>query len=231
MLYRCATTSVAGFVQQLATAYIGHGYRYYAVRRIPRGKELRGVDARIVAAYGLALSKWQRSRRRRAGQANAQYIRHGLFAVLIATPPEGGHPFFRECPDYQDIRKRAIRFAGYSIGCSYSTRTRRWHASVRVEREQFMRMKAYFEEVATKRSTRSLSRELGGLRFEPFAKVARQYLSLLKRVNACRAAAGLEQLPESCLRLHRKSILPFETRASSPSTPERMLGPWQGGEG
>jgi len=209
MTYRCEAASVAGFVQQLATAYIGHGYRYYAVRQIPERKDPARADERIIEAYGLDISKWQRARRKASGLSNVQYIRHGHFAVLIAAPPLGRHSFFRECPDYKDIRKKAIRYGGYSIGCSYSTNTGRWHASVRIEREQYLRLRDYLVDVATKRSASSLSEELRTLRFEPFARVKRQYLALLRQVNERRHTAGLVELPATCLRLHRKSIFPF----------------------
>ena len=207
--YRCEAVSVAGFVQQLATGYIAHGYRYYAIRKIPERKDPRKVDAKLVEFYGLQLSKWARARRKRAGYANVQYIRYGGFGVLLASPPVGGHAFFRECPDYKDIRKKSIRFGGYSIGSSFSTRTGRWHASVRIEKQQYLRMRDYFVDIATKRDPSALTEELGSLRFEPFARVARQYLAILGHVNDKRRAAGLVELPTTCLRLHRKSIFPF----------------------
>lgn len=213
--YRCEAASVAGFVQQLATGYIGHGYRYYVVRKIPERKDPLRVDEKLVGLYELDLSKWARARRKRSGYANVQYIRYGSFAVLISSPPVGGHAFFRECEDYRDIRKKSIRFGGYSIGSSFSTNTGRWHASVRIEKEQYLRMRDYFVDIATKREPSALTEELGSLRFEPFARVARQYLAILGQINDKRRSAGLVELPTTCLRLHRKSIFPFgDTRAA-----------------
>ena len=200
---------MAGFIQQLAVGYVAHGDRYYVVRKIPKHKDLEKVDVRIIEAYGIELSEWQRARRKRSGLANVQYIRHGHFAVLIATAPIGGHRFFRECPDYKDIRKRAIRYAGYSVGYSYSTNTKRWHASVRIDREQLLRLKAYLLEISTVRSAGALEEKFGGLRFEPYARVARQYLSLLKAVNDKRRAEGMAGVASTCLRLHRKGVGPY----------------------
>lgn len=210
MRYRCEATSIAGFIQQFAVAYVGHGYRFYAVRRIPPNKDPRHTDARIIDYYGLELSKWQRSRRKRQGKANCQYLRHGHFSVLIATPPVGGHSFFAECPDYKDIQRHALRYAGYSVGYPHSTRTGRRHASVRIDREQYLRLRDYLLEVATHRRREALEAEFNSLRFEPFARVARQYLTLLRLVNEKRGAAGYELLSHRCLRLHRKSIPVFE---------------------
>ena len=46
--------------------------------------------------------------------------------------------------------------------------------------------------------------------FEPYAPVRRQLLAIVRRVNECRAAAGLERLPYSVLRLKRRIYRPFE---------------------
>jgi len=123
--------------------------------------------------------------------------------------PYTRHAFFRECPDFKDVRKKAIRYAGYSIGYSYSTNTKRWHASVRIDREQFLRLKAHLLESACLREVDALERELGSLRLEPYARVARQYLTLLRAVNRKRDVAGLQRVSHRCLRLARRSVYPF----------------------
>ena len=48
MEYRCEATSVAGFVQQLAVAYVGRGYIFYVTGEIPEKKDPRVVDAKLV---------------------------------------------------------------------------------------------------------------------------------------------------------------------------------------
>src|SRR5262245_44493132 len=92
--YRCAATSVAGFIQQLAVAYVGGGYWYYVTGSVPERKDPRVVDEKLVARYGIGLSKWARARRKQAGWASVQYIRHQRFFVLLAT--HGKHRFFEE---------------------------------------------------------------------------------------------------------------------------------------
>src|SRR5262249_29465887 len=62
MEYRCETRSVAGFVQQLAVAYVGRGYFFYVTGEIPERKDPCGVDAKLIAKYGLAIGKTGRAR-------------------------------------------------------------------------------------------------------------------------------------------------------------------------
>lgn len=106
MEYRCEATSVAGFVQQLAVAYVGHGYFFYVTGEIPENKDPRAIDEKLIAKYGLAIGKATRARRKAAGFANVQYIRFGRFFVLVATP--GRHAIFeseaRSLRDARDAR-------------------------------------------------------------------------------------------------------------------------------
>src|SRR5437762_11820051 len=114
MEYRCEATSVAGFIQQLAVSYVGHGYVFYVTGEIPERKDPRGVDEKLVAKYGLASGKTSRARRKAAGLANVQYLRYGRLFVLLSTP--GKHPIFDEEREFiRDARKVPIKFGGYSI--------------------------------------------------------------------------------------------------------------------
>src|SRR5512142_1236619 len=88
MEYRAEATSLEGFIQQLAVGYLARGYRYFFQGRIPAGKDPRAVDAKLIKRYGLAISKFERARRKAEGLANAQYLRYGQHFVLIATPGE-----------------------------------------------------------------------------------------------------------------------------------------------
>src|SRR5215475_6096161 len=94
MEYRCEATSVAGFVQQLAVAYVGRGYFFYVRGEIPERKDPRAVDEKLITKYGIAIGKTARARRKAAGFANVQYIRFRQSFVLLATP--GKHRFFEE---------------------------------------------------------------------------------------------------------------------------------------
>jgi hypothetical protein len=140
MVYRYEAASENGFVQQLAVAYVNHGYWYYVAGVIPPDKDVELVDRKLMEKYGIGISKWQRARRKGQGLANVHYLRCQRFFVLIATA--GWHPFYEaEGPEIRDIRREPIRFAGYSIGYRRGVRGK-WHASVRIHPEQYSMIKS-----------------------------------------------------------------------------------------
>lgn len=202
-MYRCEATSPEGFVQQLAVSYLGNGYWFYVAGQIPDGKDPQSVDRKLVARYGIDLSKWARARRKQAGLANLQYLRYGHFFVLLAT--HGEHPFFvEEAASVRDARRVPIRFRGYSIS------HRGGHPHVRIEQEEYKRVKAYFLDLATRRTSGWLEAELRRLPFEPYAPVRRQLLAILRAVNRERKTAGFEPVPKSCFRFIRRVCRPFD---------------------
>ncbi len=68
-MYRCEATTVGGFVQQLAVAYVQHGYWFYVTGQVPERKCPLAVDAKLLDRYEIAISKGARARRKRAGGA------------------------------------------------------------------------------------------------------------------------------------------------------------------
>ena len=72
-------------MQQVAVQYLRHGYWFYVAGQIPEGKDPVAVDAKLIRKYGIDVSRWERARRKRAGLANMQYIRHDRFFLLMAT--------------------------------------------------------------------------------------------------------------------------------------------------
>jgi len=133
MTYQSVAASESAFVQQLAVAYVNHGYWYYVRGFIPPDKDVAAVDRKLIEKYGVAISQWSRARRKQQGLANVHYLRCQRFFVLIATA--GQHLFYREeAIEIRDIRREPLRFAGYSIGCRQGV-DRKWHASVRINSE------------------------------------------------------------------------------------------------
>lgn len=194
--YRCEACSLAGFIQQLASRYVASGYVFYVLGRVPEGKDARAVDSKLLARYGIDCSKFVRARRKLAGKANVHYIRLRDGFVLLAT--HGEHAFFmEEAGQIRDARREPIKVEGYSIAL------RGGRVSVRIEREEYRNLRAYFQTVATRRSAAVLADELGSLPYEPYAPVRRQMLGLLGLVNRARKAGGHEQVPLKCLRLKR----------------------------
>jgi hypothetical protein len=208
MAYKCVDTSVAGFVQQLAVAYVGHGYWFYVTGRVPDAKDPAAVDDKLIAQYGIAISKWTRSRRKKTGQARVQYLRYGRFFVILAT--HGEHSFFTaEGEQVRDIRRQPLHFMGYAISCRQGRGGQRWHPSVRIDRELFRDLKARFADLAVHRSVEELGLELRRIDYEPYAPVRDQLRGLLRDVNRRRKAAGLELVPREALWLHRSPVRPF----------------------
>lgn len=204
--YECVATTAAGFLQQLAVAYLGHGYWFYVTGRVPEGKDPAAVDEKLLGKYQVRLSKWARARRKRAALANVQYLRHERFFVLLAS--KGRHPFFEGEAHFKDAREEPIRFEGYSVSVKKGV-DGRWHPSVRLHPETYREVRAYFVDRATRRPVEVLSGELRRLPLEPYAPVRRQLLNILRALNRARRVAGLEPVPVSALRLSRKGVRPF----------------------
>lgn len=203
MEYRCEATSVAGFIQQLAVAYVGRGYFFYVTGDIPEKKDARAVDERIIDKYGIAIGKTARARRKAAGLANLQYLRHRHRFVLLAT--RGTHIFFeQEGRLIRDVRETPIKFAGYAV--SY----RSGHPHVRIEQRRYLELKAFFADVAAHRSKEWLEAELRQLPFEPYAPVRAQLFSILRSVNQRREFARFELVSPASIRVRRHVVGPFE---------------------
>jgi hypothetical protein len=207
MEYRCEATSVVGFVQQLAVAYVGHGYFFYVTGEIPEQKEPRAVDARIIEKYGIAIGKAARARRKAAGLANLQYIRFERTFVLLAT--HGRHVFFEQERQFRDVREVPIKFAGYAIS------NRSGHPHVRIEQRQYLELKAYLSDLAVHRTAAEIEGALRRLPFEPYAPVRGQIRCILREVNRRRTQAGLDSIPASCLRTFRHVVAPFGHTANA----------------
>jgi len=176
---------------------------------LPSNKSAAKTDSKILAAYDIAISKWTRARRKRAGQANVLYLRHGRFYVIMAT--HGVHPFFSaEAQRLRDVRKTPILFENYSIGCRRERGGGAYHASVRINRDHLRELKAKFIHCSTRAGVPELFRAFQTLPFEPYAPVRNQLRCLLRAVNRCRAVAGMERVPNHALRLSRSPVLPFD---------------------
>lgn len=214
MTYRCVATSLAGFVQQVATAYLPHGYWFYCQGFVPEGKRAEAIDTKLIDKYGADLSKWQRARRKRGGHANLQYLRLARIFLLMAT--KGMHPFFEEeAANIRDARKVPIRIGGYSISVRKGP-DGRLHTHVRIDREPYAELMAHYLERCSRLSTPRLVSDLYHLPYEPYAPVRRQYLILLRRINEKRKEHGRQTIPVEALPLRRRIIRPFETDASDP---------------
>ncbi len=198
--YRCEATTVGGFVQQLAVQYITHGYWLYVTGYIPERKDPREVDRKLIERYDITASSSERSRRKRAGRANVQYLRHRRFFILCAT--DGEHSF-NKLEEPKDFRRVPLKFYGYSIGYKSG------HVSVRIHPESYVRLKAFLLDHATKRDVQWFERVLRRLPYDAYAPVKQQLRDLVRQVRKARVLAGLDPV------LQRR-VVPEVRRVYSP---------------
>lgn len=203
MEYRCVATTLEGFVQQLAVAYVARGYFYYVTGCVPDGKCPETVDRKLIEKYGITARKWKRAHRKRQGLANMQYIRYRRKFLLLCT--DGEHVFRRrEHESIRDIRRVGIRTGGYLI--SY----RNGHVQVRIDDDTYRELKAHYCDLALRRKRDTLIEEFYRFPFEPYAPIRRQAFNVLREVNRLRKKAGYQPVPASCIWLKRRVIRPFD---------------------
>lgn len=58
---------------------MGRGYWFFVTGQIPVDKDPAAVDRKLIERYRGDISRWSRLRRKRAGIASVQYLRHGRF--------------------------------------------------------------------------------------------------------------------------------------------------------
>lgn len=202
MQYRCVATTVDGFVQQVAVAYVARGYWFYVAGVVPQKKEPGSVDAKLISKYGIDVSQKERSRRKRTGLANMQFIRHGRFFLLMAT--HGKHAFFdEEAEQIRDARRTPIRYAGYAI--SY----RNQRVCVRIAVDEYARLKAHFLELACRRPADLLAVEFARVPMQPYAPIRVQLLNIWRAVNRARRTAGLKTVTIEVVPWRRRIVRPF----------------------
>jgi hypothetical protein len=203
---RAVASTAEGFVQQVAVNLLPHGYRFYVTGMIPAHKDPATVDAKLIARYGLNLSKWARGRRKKNGQARVQYLRHGRFFLLIAT--KGAHDFFTTETAIRDLRRAPLQCFGYSIG-SYPRPDGSWRVSARIAPDMFAELEGEFQKAALRCSADKLAAEFRALPFAPFFSVRAQCFALLRLVNRGRKRAGLPLVPGECVRRERRPVRVF----------------------
>jgi hypothetical protein len=218
MKYRYEVKSLRAFVQRVACEIANRGYLFYVTGHIPADRVPEDTDHKLLEGYGLSLSKFQRYRRKSRGFASLQYIRHGHFFVMFATPGESTWFELEQWPReirlkrgsrIKDLREEPLRYAGYQIALRRSSNTGRDHVSVRIQKEEFLGLKAYFLDLACKRTIENLRWEYAHLPFEPYRGVKKQYGEIARAVNAKRNTQGLDPVPLSALPARRRVVPTF----------------------
>ena len=203
MKYRAVATSLPGFVQQIAVSYVANEYFFYVTGSVPEAKDPTAVDRKLVARYGVDVSKWTRARRKKTGEAGVQYIRFRRLFVVMAT--HGQHRFFEdEGSQVRDLRRVPLKVEGYAI--SY----RDGRVVVRIARDEYRLLKAYFVHIALRRSAEDLADEFQSVPYVPYAPVRGQLLCVWRAVNRSRKLAGFEPVPRVCVPALRPILRPFD---------------------
>lgn len=78
-----------GFLQQLVTL-VGHGYLYYCMIEYPEKKRSKwiDIDQKLIQKYDAGISKDQRYRRHKKGEANHIFLRWENCALILRTSGE-----------------------------------------------------------------------------------------------------------------------------------------------
>jgi hypothetical protein len=230
MKYRCVTSSISGFVQQIACSYLRHGYWFYVTGIIPPDKDPEELDRKLIRKYQIGISESTRARRKKLNKANVQYLRYERFFVLLAT--KGEHKFkVEEEKNIRDIRRVPLRFHGYAISYRRGGRTRegevdpRWHAHVEIERRRYKEIRDHLVEMAKHRRAETLALALYELPFAAYAPIRRQYLLILRSINRVRKAAGFSLLPKEVLMLRRRVVKPFDATSRLQRQPQADSSP------
>jgi hypothetical protein len=206
MAYPAVARSLKAFVCRVALYYMARGYHLYAMGYVPERAEPEAIDRKLIEKYGIDITARKRAYRKTKRQANVHYLRFGRLYLLLATP--GTHKNFfnglygrdgRLLPDHlrgemailKDAAKTPIVVGDYSITATPAG------VSVRIRREVYRVLKAYFRELATtRRDPRELEaafkRECDYLMFRP---IQRQLKTIVFEMNTRRKRARLEPVP------------------------------------
>ncbi|MCC7338409.1 MAG: hypothetical protein IT422_25230 [Pirellulaceae bacterium] len=237
MKYRYEAASAESVVQLIAASYLRHGYYWYVTGTIPTSKDPSHIDRKLIEKYGIDVSEWERTRRKKNGLANAQYIRFGHWFIIMVT--EGHHPLKAptrqggEKEQLRDARRVPIRFDGYSISyrCSGITpkgadpkddSVRKWHAHVRIDEPTYRKLKVHFVDLACHRSQENLTRELTAIPFAKYAPIRRQLLTILRMINDARKPMDFEQLPYTALNLRRAPVKVYASSDQVDTPPQSV---------
>lgn len=227
--YKYIATSRTGFVQQVVCSYVRNGYRFHVSGKVPKGKDPRELDEKLLALYAIRKTDGQRYRAKLRGEANIQYLRYEQDWLMLATT--GSHKWKElEQDNIKDCsRGEPIKFQGYSItlkdGLYRPVRCKRdrdgkpelddkKRVRVVIDRDAFRDLKAEFLSLAKRRPAGWLAAKFWNVPYEPYAPIRQQLLKLLFYVNQARKRHGLSTVSTKVIRYSRQIVKPFEPLAA-----------------
>jgi hypothetical protein len=168
-------------LRKVAIDYVRFGYYRYVVRQIPKEKDPKPVDEKILKSYSITYHRTTRARLRQQGQAAIAYVRWGHRFVLLATE---GHHAEVEKRSFLDCRTQPILLRGYTIG------VRNGKPSVEIAPKRFRALKKLLYAIALHNEAK-LTDFFERISPFHFPGVVRQKRKLLNMVNKRRKKAGL----------------------------------------
>jgi hypothetical protein len=200
--YRYVTTTLEGFVHQVASRYVASGYRHYIRGHVPRGKDPDAIDRKLLAKYDIPVSKWERYRRRRRHEGCVHYIRFERTFLLLAIP--GPHTRFFEEERVRDIEAEPIVVEPYEI------RIWRGHANVRLAGGVIKDLRRELLRMAARRRLEELCEAIRSLPFEPYAGVRFQLFELLDEIRRRHRLEDLSASLGAVIPYKRSWVRPFD---------------------
>ncbi len=176
--------SLGVFLRKIAFDYLRHGYKRYAFRTIPPGKDLPGIDRKIIQNYQVSFCRSTRLRRARKGLANVIYLRHQDRFILTAS--DGLNEAFDKI-HYLYFQEQPLLIDGYTIG------VKRNKPCIMIQPRRWAHIRSNILAVALHNQAKveNLFQTISPF---SFPEVIRQKRKLLDEVNQKRKTAGLPKI-------------------------------------
>jgi len=177
---------LTGFLGRVAF-YARYGYLWYAIRKIPEGKDLEAIDQKLRDTYGVTYQRMKRKTRKDKGLSNVMYVRWKQWFVLLGTP--GRHETFTRIYR-KHMGVESLFFGGYVVTGD---------GAVLVAPRRWKRIEGMASRIALHNERKVyhffhvwLNQKIAPL---PLPGITRQKWRLWKEVNERRRVAGLPLIP------------------------------------
>jgi hypothetical protein len=94
----------------------------------------------------------------------------------------------------------------------------KWHVHVRLDRETYAGLKAYFLKIATHREAHFIGKQFKSVGYQMYGPIRAQLRAILRAVNRARELAGYERVPLSVIGYKRRIVKVFQA-VSEPLSP------------
>lgn len=176
--------SLGEMLRKVAIDYVRYGYYRYLLAEMPREKDAKVIDHKLLTLYKITYCRTRRARQRAKGEAVVAYVRFGHRFILLAT--EGDHTEI-EKQNFKDCRVQPIHLSGYTIGVKNTK------PCVQLSQKRYRALRKLLSRIALHNKTK-LTDFFNRISPFSFPGILRQKYKLLKMVNTKRKKAGLTSL-------------------------------------